>query len=94
MATAKDVQAYFEAMGSPTASTYSITVRHLYMQKTRTLGFCLILEGEVTLVLYKQEVSLQVGDTIVRRGTNHAWTNRSGKPCTIVFSSHDGTHGE
>jgi uncharacterized cupin superfamily protein len=60
------------------------------MQKTRTLDFCLILEGEITLVLDKQDVSLKAGDSVVQRGTNHAWSNRSGKPCTIAFSSHDG----
>ncbi len=91
-ASAKDVQAYFAAMGSPQASTYSAKARHPYMQKTRTLDFCLILEGEITLVLDKQEVSLQAGDTVVQRGTNHAWSNRSSKPCTIAFSSHDGAH--
>ncbi|MGQ0752162.1 MAG: cupin domain-containing protein [Betaproteobacteria bacterium] len=87
---AKEVQAYFAAMGSPGASTYSPKAPHPYMQKTRTLDFCLVLEGEITLVLDTEEVHLKAGDTIVQRGTNHAWSNRSGKPCTIAFSSHDG----
>ena len=47
------------------------------MQKTRTLDFCLILEGEITLVLDTDEVQLAAGDTVVQRGTNHAWSNRS-----------------
>src|SRR5918911_105589 len=88
---AREVQAYFEAMGSPGASTYSPQAPPPYMQKTRTLDFCLILEGEITLVLDAEEVHLKAGDTVVQRGTNHAWSNRSGKPCTIAFSSHDGT---
>jgi uncharacterized cupin superfamily protein len=87
---AKEVQAYFAAMGSPAASTYSPQAPHPYMQKTRTLDFCLIIEGEITLVLDLEEVHLKAGDTVVQRGTNHAWSNRSGKPCTIAFSSHDG----
>lgn len=87
---AKEVAAYFAAMGSPGASTYHAGVPHPYMQKTRTLDFCLILEGEITLVLDEGEVHLKAGDTVVQRGTNHAWSNRSGKPCTIAFSSHDG----
>jgi uncharacterized cupin superfamily protein len=85
---AKEVQGYFAAMGSPGASTYSAQAPHPYMQKTRTLDFCLVLEGEITLVLDTQEVHLNAGDTVVQRGTNHAWSNRSGKPCTIAFSSH------
>jgi uncharacterized cupin superfamily protein len=87
---AKEVQAYFEAMGSPGASTYSSKAPHPYMQKTRTLDFCLIIEGEITLVLDTEEVHLKAGDTVVQRGTNHAWSNRSDKPCTIAFSMHDG----
>src|SRR5688572_5969723 len=87
---AKEVQAYFAAMGSPGVSTYSAQAPHPYMQKTPTLDFCLVLEGEITLVLDTQEVDLKAGDTVVQRGTNHAWSNRSGKPCTIAFSSHDG----
>ena len=86
---AKEVQDYFGAMGSPGASTYGPNTPHPYMQKTRTLDFCLILEGEITLVLDKEEVQLKAGDTVVQRGTSHAWSNRSGRPCVIAFSSHD-----
>jgi uncharacterized cupin superfamily protein len=87
--TARQVHAFFSAMGSPGASTYSASAPHPYMQKTRTLDFCLILEGEITLVLDTEEVQLKAGDTVVQRGTNHAWSNRSDKPCVIAFSSHD-----
>jgi uncharacterized cupin superfamily protein len=86
---AKEVEAFFRAMGSPAASTYSAGAPHPYMQKTRTLDFCLILEGEITLVLDTAEVHLKAGDTVVQRGTNHAWSNRSKKPCRIAFSLHD-----
>ena len=86
----KEVQAYFEAMGSPSASTWTPDVPHPYMQKTRTLDFCLVIEGSITLVLDTQEVDLSAGDTVVQRGTNHAWSNRAGKPCVVAFSSHDG----
>ena len=47
------------------------------------------LEGEITLVLDTQEVQLKAGDTVVQRGTNHAWSNRSDKPCVVAISSHD-----
>jgi uncharacterized cupin superfamily protein len=59
------------------------------MQQTKTLDFCMVIEGEITLVLDTEEVHLSAGDTVVQRGTNHAWSNRSGKPCTVAFSSHD-----
>jgi hypothetical protein len=88
---AKEVQAFFAAMGSPGASTYSPRAPHPYMQKTRTLDLCLILDGEITLVLDTEEVQLKAGDSVVQRGTNHAWSNRSNRPCVIAFSSHDAT---
>ena len=86
---AKEVQAYFEAMGSLGASTYSANARHPYMQKTRALDFCLVIEGEITLVLDLEEVHLKAGDTVVHRGGRHSWRNRSGKPCVVAMSSHD-----
>ena len=84
-----EVTAFFQQMGAPRASTFSPRAPHPYMQKTSTLDFCLILEGEVTLVLDSEEVALAAGDTVVQRGTNHAWSNRSDKPCRIAISSHD-----
>jgi len=86
---ASQVATFFQAMGAPRASTFSSRAPHPYMQKTRTLDFCLILEGEVTLVLDTEEVALKAGDTVVQRGTNHAWSNRSDTPCRIAISSHD-----
>ena len=61
---------------------------HPYMQKTQTLDLCVILQGEVTLVLDKERVVLQAGDTVVQRATRHAWSNHSQKVCTIAISSH------
>ncbi len=87
---AKEVQAFFRAMGSPGASTYSSSAPHPYMQKTRTLDFCIVLEGEIVLVLDTQEVRLKAGDVVVQRGTNHAWSNRSSNPAVLVIASHDG----
>jgi mannose-6-phosphate isomerase-like protein (cupin superfamily) len=88
---ASEVSAYFAAMGSPGATTYSMGAPHPYMQRTPTLDFCLILEGEVTLILDTEEVHLQPGDTVIQLGSNHAWSNRSNVPCVIAISSHDGT---
>jgi mannose-6-phosphate isomerase-like protein (cupin superfamily) len=65
---------------------------HAGMQKTRTLDFCLVLEGEITLVLDGEEVELKAGDTVVQRGTRHAWSNRSDSPCVVAISSHDATY--
>jgi uncharacterized cupin superfamily protein len=60
------------------------------MQKTRTLDFCIVQEGEIVLVLDTQEVLLKAGDFVVQRGTNHAWSNRSNKPAVVAIAAHDG----
>ena len=59
------------------------------MRRTRTLDFVLVLEGEITLVLDSEEVHLKACDVVVQRGTNHAWSNRSRRPCRLAISSHD-----
>jgi len=81
---AKEVRSFFHAMGSPGASTYSARSPQPYMQKTRTLDFCLVLDTE--------EVHLRAGDSVVQRGTHHAWSNRADRPCTVAISSHDATY--
>ena len=88
---ARDVQAFFRAMGSPGASTYSPNAPHPYMQRTKTLDLCLVLEGEVTLVLDTVDVQLNPGDAVVQRATNHAWSNRSTGPAVVAVSSHAAT---
>jgi quercetin dioxygenase-like cupin family protein len=87
---AAEVQAYFRSMGSPGASTYSPLAPHPYMQKTRTLEFGIVLEGEIVLVLDTQEVLVKSGDFVVLRGSNHAWSNRSTRPAVVAIASHDG----
>jgi mannose-6-phosphate isomerase-like protein (cupin superfamily) len=87
----RHVASYFESMGSPNVSTYGPEGPHPYMQKTRTVDFCHVLEGEIILILDTEEVLLKAGDTLIQRGTNHAWSNRSDQPCTIIFCQHDAT---
>ena len=83
---AAEVEAYFRAMGSPAASTFSAKAPHPYMQKTPTLDFCLVLEGEITLVLDDgSATTVGRGELVVQRGTDHAWENRSEQPVRILF---------
>ena len=87
---APEVKAFFASMGAPGISTYSPLAPHPYMQKTRSLDFCIVLEGEIVLVLDTQEVRLKAGDTAFLRGANHAWSNRSSRPAVVAIASHDG----
>jgi uncharacterized cupin superfamily protein len=86
----REVKAYFNAVGSPGASTYSPRAPHPYMQKTRTLDFCVVLEGEIMLQLDTQELPMKAGEIAVLRGSNHAWRNRSANPAVLAIASHAG----
>jgi hypothetical protein len=85
----REVQAYFASVGAPKASTGSARAPHPYMQRTRTLDLCIVLEGEIRLVLDTQEVTVKQGEFVINRGGNHAWSNRSNKPAVVAIASHD-----
>lgn len=86
---AAEVAAWFEGIGSPNASTFSPQSPHPYMQRTPTVDFCFVLEGQLVLVLDTEEVVVRAGEIVVQRGTNHAWSNRSDEPAVAAIASHD-----
>ena len=59
--------------------------RHFWFHKTDSIDFAVVLEGEIWLLLDEGECLITTGDVIVQRGTAHAWSNRSGKPCRMAF---------
>ncbi|HUL92688.1 MAG TPA: cupin domain-containing protein [Burkholderiales bacterium] len=59
--------------------------RHPMMHRTRSLDYAIILSGEIDMLLDEGEVHLRAGDVLVQQATNHAWVNRSGKPCRVAF---------
>lgn len=88
-----DAAAKFKSMGDEKASTSGDTAPHPLMHRTKTVDYGIVLEGEITLVLDKDEATIQAGDIIIQNGTNHAWANRSGKTCRMVFILIDGEFG-
>jgi uncharacterized cupin superfamily protein len=42
------------------------------------------------MLLDDQDVVLKAGDVVIQRGTNHAWSNRSGKPVRMLYILIDG----
>ncbi len=58
--------------------------RHPSMHRTDTLDMFTIAYGEIYLVSDTDETLLRPGDTAVVLGVNHAWSNRSDKPCMII----------
>jgi quercetin dioxygenase-like cupin family protein len=78
-----DPEAHFASMGVQAATAKER--RHPGMHRTKTLDYAIILAGEIYAVLDEDEVLLKGGDVLVQRGTSHAWSNRSDKPCVIAF---------
>lgn len=75
----------FSQIGEASASTTHSDSPHPLMHQTETIDYGILIEGELTLILDHGEVDLYPGSVVIQRGTNHAWANRSGKMCRILF---------
>jgi mannose-6-phosphate isomerase-like protein (cupin superfamily) len=84
------MKAAFTQAGDVGASTVQRGSPHPLMHRTESIDYGVVIEGEMTLVLDDSEVLLKPGSVVVQRGTNHAWANRSGKPCRMLFVLIDG----
>jgi mannose-6-phosphate isomerase-like protein (cupin superfamily) len=80
----------FSEIGDSAASTVTAESPHPLMHRTQSIDYGVVIEGEMTLVLDTTETRLRRGDVVIQRGTNHAWANRSGKPCRMLFVLVDG----
>lgn len=83
-------KAVFGSLGSPDATTGIEKPPHPLMHRTKTVDYGIVLSGEIYLVVDKGETLLMPGDIVVQCGTNHAWSNRSDKPCRMAFILIDG----
>jgi quercetin dioxygenase-like cupin family protein len=55
------------------------------LHRTDTIDYVICVEGEIDMLLdEKQFVTMKAGDVLIQRGTNHAWANRSNKPCRLA----------
>ena len=88
--TPEQARAAFRASNAEDASTWGRGGRHPLMHRTETVDYAVVLEGEITLLLDEGEVNLKAGDIVIQRGTNHAWSNRSGKPVKMLYVLIDG----
>jgi len=83
-------QKAFAEYGASEAHDKGEKSRHAFMHRTDTVDYGICLEGEMTMVLDDSEVVMHKGDVCIQRGTNHAWANRSDKPCIMAFILIDG----
>jgi quercetin dioxygenase-like cupin family protein len=88
--TPEKAKAAFEAMGAGNASTFGKNQRHPFMHRTETVDYAVVLDGEIVMLVDEGEVHLKAGDVVIQRGTNHAWSNRSGKPVRMLYVLVDG----
>jgi len=49
------------------------------------LAIVVVLSGEIYKMMDDKVYLLKAGDTVVKQGTNHAWSNRGTEPCLIAF---------
>ncbi|MRW89778.1 cupin domain-containing protein [Duganella sp. FT80W] len=82
----------FSQIGDAAASTVKQNSPHPLMHRTESIDYGIVLDGEMTLVLDDSEQLLHVGDIVIQRGTNHAWANRSGRMCRMLFVLVDGEY--
>lgn len=88
--TPEKVKEFFQDGGNSGASTFGQNQRHPFMHRTESLDYAVVLEGEITMLLDDQDIVLKAGDVVIQRGTNHAWSNRSGKPVKMLYILIDG----
>lgn len=82
----------FTQIGDAAASTVAADSPHPLMHRTESVDYGVVIEGEMTLVLDDSEVLLRPGSVVVQRRTNHAWANRSARPCRMLFVLVDGQY--
>jgi mannose-6-phosphate isomerase-like protein (cupin superfamily) len=58
--------------------------KHPAMHKTDSIDYIILLKGDVTLILDEDEIDLKPFDTVVQRGTNHAWRNNGNEPALFI----------
>lgn len=89
---AAKMKAAFSQIGDEKASTVKAASPHPLMHRTESVDYGIVIDGEMTLVLDDSEVLLKPGSVVVQRGTNHAWANRSGRVCRMLFVLVDGQY--
>ena len=84
----------FKLAGHSSSSSFGKSKRHPLMHRTESIDYAVVLDGEMTMLLDVGEVQLKTGDVVIQRGTNHAWSNRSGKVVRMMYILIDGRFDE
>ncbi|WP_434598977.1 cupin domain-containing protein [Streptomyces sp. A5-4] len=94
---ADDHRQVFAALNEQAQQTHTPSAadsqRHPTMHRTDTLDCITCVKGEIYLITDVEEVLMRPGDTVIIRGTNHGWSNRSDAPCLLVGTMMDARPG-
>ena len=82
----------FDEVNDPSGLTVKSDSPHPMMHRSEAIDYGIVIEGEMTMVLDDSEVQLKPYSVVIQRGTNHAWANRSGKLCRMLFIQIDGQY--
>ncbi|MGB0630775.1 MAG: cupin domain-containing protein [Alphaproteobacteria bacterium] len=55
------------------------------MHRTESIDYVLCLAGKIDMDMDESTVTMEAGDVMVQRGTNHAWVNRYDEPARVAF---------
>jgi quercetin dioxygenase-like cupin family protein len=80
----EEMKKFHQMVGQKHMPTDEDYKRHFTMHRTDSVDYLTCVIGEVWLVTDVDEVLMRPGDSVVVTGTNHAWVNRSDKPCLVV----------
>lgn len=80
----EELDAFYAAAFAGSEVVRGDTHRHPGMHRTATIDYIVVLQGELTMILSKEEVTLRPFDTVVQRGTEHAWSNRGSVPAVFA----------
>ena len=86
------------AMDASTYGTYAASLAQSYgpdaasatvkeipgIHRTETVDVVTVISGEIWVVTENGETVLRPGDSVVQRGTPHAWSNRTDRTATVV----------
>ena len=53
--------------------------------RTASVDYAVVISGEIIAVMDGDQTVMKAGDIMVQRGTIHAWSNKTDKPCLMLF---------
>lgn len=55
------------------------------MHRTESIDYVICISGRIDMDMDDSTVTMNAGDVMVQRGTNHAWVNRYDAPARVAF---------